>query len=114
MPTLAMEAKQALQHEAARLDFKTRAEEDEFNLMVSKIRDEIDETKIISIEQMFPNFGRLVVNEYISKLVSNGVVLDERQFDKDEMFKIYNNGKLIAIYEPFAPKQYKLVVYLGE
>lgn len=32
MPTLAMEAKQALQHEAARLDFKTRAEEDEFNL----------------------------------------------------------------------------------
>ena len=51
----------------------------------------------------------LVTLEY---LVKNGVVLDERQFTYNEMFKIYHNGNLIAIYEPFDDKKYKLVIKL--
>ena len=48
----------------------------------------------------------------MAKLVLNGVILDERQFSLNEMFKIYHNDKLIAIYEPFDDKKYKLVIKL--
>ena len=70
--------------------------------------------KIYSIEDTFSNLKRIDVNDYIAKLVKNGVILDERQFTHNEMFKIYHNDKLIAIYEPFADKQYKLVLKLED
>ena len=82
----------------------------EFNIQNSTPLDEIDETKIISIEQMFPNFGRLVVNEYISKLVSNGVVLDERQIKTDIPFYVIHKDEIIAIYEPVDVYKYKPVI----
>lgn len=73
-----------------------------------------DMYKLHSVEEVYANLDRIDVTDYMAKLVKNGVVLDERQYDKNEMFKVYNNNKLIAIYEPFAPNQYKLVVYLGD
>ena len=56
MPTLAMEVKQTLQHEAARLSFRTRAEEDEFNLnlvdmFLLKLDQKINEAKDMLIER---------------------------------------------------------------
>ena len=75
---------------------------------------ELNGPKIYSIEDTFSNLKRIDVNDYIAKLVKNGVVLDERQFTLNEMFKIYHNDKLIAIYEPFAEKQYKLVLKLED
>ena len=70
--------------------------------------------KIHTIEETFAHLKKIDVNDYIAKLVRNGVVLDERQFNLNEMFKIYHNNKLIAIYEPFDDKKYKLVITLED
>lgn len=69
---------------------------------------------LLSIEEVFNDLLSIEVNDYIAKLVKNGVVLDERQFSLNQMFKVYHNNKLIAIYEPYDDKKYKLVVYLGD
>ena len=70
--------------------------------------------KIYSIEDTFSYLDKIEVNDYIAKLVRNGVVLDERQFSKNEMFRVYHNDKLIAIYEPKENNKYGLVTILGE
>lgn len=73
-----------------------------------------DEYTIHTIEEVFNHLDKIEVNDYIAKLIKNGVVLDERQYSKNEMFKVYNNDKLIAIYEPINEKEYKIIVYLGD
>lgn len=87
-----------------------------YTIEMSQTLEEIETVgpKIYSIEDTFSSLKRIDVNDYIAKLVKNGVVLDERQFTLNEMFKIYHNDKLIAIYEPFAEKQYKLVLKLED
>ena len=87
-----------------------------YTLAMSQTLEEIEEfgPKIYSIEETFRDLKRIDVNDYIAKLVKNGVILDHRQFTLNEMFKIYHNDKLIAIYEPFADKQYKLVLKLED
>ena len=57
---------------------------------------------------------KIEVNDYIAKLVRNGVVLDERQFSKKEMFRVYHNNQLIAIYEPKEDNKFGLVTLLGD
>lgn len=69
---------------------------------------------IHSIEEVFSNLEKIEVNDYMKKLVLNGVILDERQFEHNEMFRIYHNDKLIAIYEPFDNKKYKIVIKLED
>ena len=87
-----------------------------YTIEMSQTLEEIETNgaKIYSIEETFGNLKRIDVNDYIAKLVKNGVILDERQFELNEMFKIYHNDKLIAIYEPFADKKYKLVLKLED
>ncbi len=87
-----------------------------YTIKMSQTLEEIEEygPKIYSIEETFSNLKRIDVNDYIAKLVKNGIILDHRQFTLNEMFKIYHNDKLIAIYEPFAEKQYKLVLKLED
>lgn len=70
--------------------------------------------KILSIEEVFPNLDKVEVSPYMAKLIKNGIMLDERQYQKEEMFKVYHNNKLIAIYEPIGDKKYKIVVYVGD
>ena len=70
--------------------------------------------KIYSIEEAFGHLKKIEVNDYMKKLVLNGVILDERQFNLNEMFRIYHNNKLIALYEPFDNKKYKIVIKLED
>lgn len=94
----------------------TRTKAGNFTLEESQTFEDIIEygPKIYSIEEMFSNLKRIDVNDYMKKLVLNGVILDERQFQKNEMFRIYHDDKLIAIYEPVAEKKYKLVIKLED
>ena len=87
-----------------------------YSIDIAQTLEEIEEfgPKIYSIEETFSHLKRIDVNDYIAKLVKNGVVLDERQFQLNEMFRIYHNNNLIAIYEPFADKKYKLVLKLED
>ena len=50
----------------------------------------------------------------MKKLILNGVVLDERQIKTDKPFKVYNNDKLIAIYDIYKEYKYKPVVLFKE
>lgn len=70
--------------------------------------------KVISIDEVFSDLEILHVNDYIKKLVYNGVVLDERQIKTNKPFRVYSNNKLIAIYEPFLEYKYKVVAMFKE
>lgn len=70
--------------------------------------------KTISIEEVFSDLESLTVNDYMKKLILNGVVLDERQIKTDKPFKVYNNDKLIAIYDIYKEYKYKPVVLFKE
>ena len=87
-----------------------------YSIDMAQTLEEIEEygPKIYTIEETFSHLKRIDVNDYIAKLVKNGVILDERQFSLNEMFKIYHNNNLIAIYEPFDGKKYKLVLKLED
>ena len=91
-----------------------RTKAGKYDISISQTLEEIKENGPIihSIEDSFSHLKRIDVNDYMAKLVLNGVILDERQFSLNEMFKIYHNDKLIAIYEPFDDKKYKLVIKL--
>lgn len=91
-----------------------RTKAGKYDISISQTLEEIKENGPIihSIEDTFSHLKRIDVNDYMAKLVLNGVILDERQFSLNEMFKIYHNDKLIAIYEPFDDKRYKLVIKL--
>lgn len=82
----------------------------EFNIQNSTPLDEITFDNLISIEEMFPDFDRLNVNDYIAKLAMNGVVFDERQIKTDIPFYVIHKGEIIAIYEPVEEFKYKPVV----
>ena len=87
-----------------------------YDICISQTIEEIKENgpKIYSIEEVFSHLKRIDVNDYMKKLVLNGVILDERQFTYNEMFRIYHNDKLIAIYEPFDDKKYKIVMKMED
>ena len=87
-----------------------------YSIEISQTIEQIKEfgPKIYSIEEVFSHLKKIEVNDYMKKLVLNGVILDERQFTLNEMFKIYHDGKLIAIYEPFADKKYKIVMKMED
>ena len=81
-----------------------------FNIQNSVILDEVSQDNLISIEEMFPEFDRLNVNDYIAKLALNGVVFDERQIKTDKPFYVIHKDEIIAIYEPIDQYKYKPVV----
>ncbi len=81
-----------------------------FNINASTPLENIDESNLIDILDVFNDFDRLEVNDYIAKLVSNGVMLDERQIITDKSFYVYNNNSLIAIYEPIGNNKYKPII----
>ena len=94
----------------------TRTKAGNYDISQAQTLEQIEEfgPKIYSIEETFSYLKSIEVNDYIAKLVKNGVILDERQFNYNEMFKIYNNGILIAIYEPFDDNKYKIVIKLED
>lgn len=83
------------------------------NYLVSnaKIIDNIDKNDIVSIFDFF-DLPKVEVNDYIAKLVKNGVTLDERQTNINGVFYVTNNYDIIAIYEEFEPLKYKPILIL--
>lgn len=82
----------------------------QFSIEHAVCLEELKEKNLYSIEKIFSNFSYLEVNEYIARLVKNGVMLDERQIKTTEPFYITHNGAIIAIYEVVLENQYKPVV----
>ena len=72
--------------------------------------DSLKASDIILIEDVFKEFDLYECDDFLANLISNGVVLDERQIITDRPFYIKHKGNIIAIYEPFASNRYKPVV----
>lgn len=70
---------------------------------------QIEESQIISIEEILP-FSKLEVNDFVLKLVQNGVILDERQIQTEEPFYITYQHKIVALYEVCSKNKYKPVI----
>lgn len=68
---------------------------------------------IIGFEEIFKDSPKVVLSDYIIKLVKNGVYLDERQIKTDETFLVYDEANnLVAIYEVLEENKYKPLVIL--
>ena len=80
-----------------------------FNIDKAISIDEINETKLITIEEFF-DFPKVIVDDYIAKLVKNGVELDERQTTISGNFYVCDKFGIIAIYEEKENNKYKPVL----
>ena len=88
-----------------------RTKMNEYDVINAKKIDEITDKDIISITDFF-NLPKVSVDDYIAKLVRNGVTLDERQTDLSGIFYVTNNCDIIAIYEEVEPHKYKPILIL--
>lgn len=88
-----------------------RTKMNEYDVINALKIDEITDKNIISITDFF-NLPKVSVDDYIAKLVRNGVTLDERQSDLSGIFYVTNNCDIIAIYEEVEPHKYKPILIL--
>lgn len=74
----------------------------DFNINDAYTLDEIKNGnyKLISLEEILLRFQKLVIKDYLVKMVLNGVTLDERQIKTNEPFTVYDSsGNLLALYK---------------
>ncbi|MCD4826157.1 MAG: tRNA pseudouridine(55) synthase TruB [Acholeplasmataceae bacterium] len=68
---------------------------------------------LISLETYFSDYPKLVLNEYLIKLVKNGIFLDERQTTMDCDFVVYDQkNTMVAFYQRVKPNTYKPALIL--
>ncbi len=73
-----------------------------------KIAD-VTKEKVISIFDMY-KLPVIEVDDYLEKLVLNGVMLDERQAKLDSLFYVKSKNGIIAMYEPIERYKYRLLI----
>ena len=86
-----------------------RTKIEDIDVSNAKKLNDISESDIIPISKFF-DFPKVEVNDYIAKLVKNGVVLDSRQTNINGIFFVINNCDIIAIYEEVDKNTYKPVI----
>lgn len=90
-----------------------RIQTGDFDINNAKKLSEVNESDLISVEEVFKKYPRFNAKPYLVPLIKNGIMLDERQMTCDTPFSVYFEGKLIAIYAPLKDKYYR-VQYFGE
>lgn len=71
--------------------------------------------KLINTKDLLNNYPKLVVRDYLVKLIYNGVTLDSRQIETTSPFVCYNEfGKILALYNPVDKNIYKPVIIFKE
>lgn len=84
-----------------------------FNLRDSYLIEEVNENSLITISDYFKDSPKVVLSDYLIKLVRNGIRLDDRQIVTNEIFKVYDEfNNLVAIYEPVGINEYKPLILL--
>ena len=86
-----------------------RTKMNDYDVINAKKIDDISNTDIISIIDFF-NLPKVEVDDYLAKLVKNGVILDERQTQLNGIFYVVNNCDIIAIYEEVERFKYKPIL----
>lgn len=84
-----------------------------FNLRDSYLIEDVNENSLITISDYFKDRPKVVLSDYLIKLVRNGIRLDDRQIVTNEIFKVYDEfNNLVAIYEPVDINEYKPLIVL--
>ncbi|MBP5444567.1 MAG: tRNA pseudouridine(55) synthase TruB [Acholeplasmatales bacterium] len=74
--------------------------------------DLVDESNIIPLERVIERFPSVEVKDYLVPLIKNGIILDNRQTNTKEVFRVINNNKTLALYKPVEDNKYKPVIIL--
>ncbi|CAP18513.1 pseudouridine synthase B [Candidatus Phytoplasma mali] len=73
----------------------------------AKTVEQISLKDLIMVETLFSNYDELILNDYLIKLVKNGIYLDQRQIITNKPFIVKNNkNKWIAYYEKIVKNTY--------
>ncbi len=86
-----------------------RTKMNEYDVSCAKKIDELSSSDIISITDFF-DLPKVEVDEYLAKLVKNGITLDERQTELNGIFYVTHNCDIIAIYEEVERFKYKPIL----
>lgn len=86
-----------------------RTKSGEFSIDKALKIEDINEKSLISIFDFY-KLPIIDVDQYIEKLVLNGVVLDERQAKLDTIFYVRGKNGIIAMYEPYEKYKYKPII----
>ena len=82
-----------------------------YQLTAAKTIENVQESDLISLDDFFQNTNAITLNDYMVRLVRNGVYLDERQTKTAEPFIVLDEkGNKIAYYEVIGEHQYKPVL----
>jgi len=93
------------------LDALNRISVGQYDLSDAKKIEEIKETDLISLDYYFESFPTITLNDYMVRLVRNGIYLDERQTKTIDPFIVLDEkGEKIAYYEVIGENQYKPVL----
>ncbi len=83
----------------------------QYDIKQASLLEEISPDDVLSLDQYFKNFPKLVLGDYLIHLVKNGIYLDERQIKTYQPFVVYDkNGKMVAYYEVVEENKYKPVL----
>lgn len=78
-----------------------------YNIKYAHNIDSIDIKHLIDIKMLFRKEQKIILNDYLIKLVKNGIVLDERQIITQKPFIVLNQNKnWIAYYTPKKKNKY--------
>ncbi|HPG43122.1 MAG TPA: tRNA pseudouridine(55) synthase TruB [Acholeplasmataceae bacterium] len=70
-----------------------------YHIAQAKTMEHVTLDDVVTLETYFRNTPSIVLNDYMIKLVKNGVYLDERQIETDQPFIVKNqDGNMIAYY----------------
>ncbi len=70
-----------------------------YHITQAKTMEHLTLDDVVTLETYFRNTPSIVLNDYMIKLVKNGVYLDERQIETDQPFIVKNqDGNMIAYY----------------
>lgn len=70
---------------------------------------------IVTLEEFFKKLPKVQLNDYMIRLVKNGIQLDERQTNLNKAFIVVDkNDKMIAYYDVISENKYKPIIILGD
>lgn len=86
-----------------------------YHLNQAKSIEDIEKSDILELEDYFKDYPSIILNDYMIRLVRNGVYLDERQTTMTTPFVVKDQkNRLVAYYEVVANHMYKPVVLFEE
>ncbi len=108
--TLALDLAKKMGHVAA-LESLTRLEVGSYSLQQAKAMEDVTMDDIMTLESFFKETPYIILNDYMIRLVKNGVYLDQRQTTTDQPFIVKDErGQMIAYYTVTAEGVYAPVI----